>query len=255
MYAQRSAVTGAVLTSILALITPAQQQKIAPTTNFTAWELPTPYPAEQTANVSRYLEEARDLSTPNFRHIFQNRCITQSVYSYLASGATEPGWVEPYPAFDGFYFVGSPWVSAWVIDTGDGLILIDALDNDDEAKELIVAGIQKFGFEGPDIKAAIITHEHADHYGGARWLQETFGTPVYMSEIAWDGLATDPANPGGLIEPPSRNLTLEDGVGVTVGNVTVIPVATPGHTAGTFSLLFPVYENGVKHSMFKTSPL
>ena len=68
-----------------------------------------------------------------------------------------------------------------------------------------------------------------------------------MSKIAWDDLATDPANPGGLIEPPTRNLTLEDGVGVTFGNITVTPIATPGHTAGTISLFFPVYENGVKH--------
>ena len=97
------------------------------------------------------------------------------------------------------------------------------------------------------IKAVIVTHEHADHYGGARWLQETFDTPVYMTKIAWDDLATDPANPGGLIEPPNRNFTLEDGVGVTFGNITVTPVATPGHTAGTVSLFFPVYENGVKH--------
>jgi hypothetical protein len=252
MYTKRSAATSSILASILAFTTPSYQQKIAPTTNFTNWELPSQYPNEQSANVSKYLEEARDLSTPSFRHIFQNRCITGQVYPYLSSGATEPGWVEPYPAFDGVYFVGSPWVSAWVIDTGDGLILIDALDNADEARELIIAGIQKFGFEGADIKAAIITHEHADHYGGARWLQEAFSTPVYMSEVAWDGLANDPANPGGLIEPPARNLTLEDGVGVTVGNVTVIPVTTPGHTAGTVSLFFPVYENGVKHGSFSS---
>jgi len=247
MYTIRSAATAVILTFILAFTTPSHQQKIAPTTNFTNWELPTQYPDEQTANVSRYLEEARDLSTPNFRHIFQNRCITGQVYPYLSSGATEPGWVEPYPAFDRVYFVGSPWVTSWAIDTGDGLIVIDALDNADEAREVIVAGIQKFGFEGTDIKAVIVTHEHADHYGGARWLQETFDTPVYMTKIAWDDLATDPANPGGLIEPPTRNFTLEDGVGVTFGNITVTPVATPGHTAGTVSLFFPVYENGVKH--------
>ena len=104
------------------------------------------------------------------------------------------------------------------------------------------------GFEGTDIKAVLVTHEHADHYGGALWLQETFDTPVYMPEIAWDGLATNP----GIIEPPTRNLTLEDGVGVTVGNATFTPIATPGHTAGTVSLFFPVYENGVKHGSFSS---
>lgn len=248
MYTYHSSAIGTLLAVLLSRVTLSHQQRIAPNTNFTAWEEPTAYRLEQSANVSRYLEEARALSTPNFRHIFQTRCITAQVYSYLNSGATEPGWVEPYPAFDNVYFVGSTWVSAWAIDTGDGLILIDALDNADEAREIIIPGIQKFGFEGADIKAVIVTHEHADHYGGARWLQDSFDSPVYMSEVAWDDLATDPANPGGLIEPPRRNLTLEDGVGVTVGNVTVVPVATPGHTAGTVSLLFPVYENGVKHS-------
>jgi metallo-beta-lactamase class B len=249
MYTKRSAANGAILISILALTTPSYQQKITPTTNFTKWKLPSQSPNEQSANVSRYLEEARGLSKPNFRHLFQNRCIIGKLYPYLSSGATEPGWFEPYPAFDGVYFVGSPWVSAWAIDTGDGLILIDALDDADEARELIIAGIQKFGFEGSDIKAVLVSHEHADHYGGACWLQETFDTSVYMSEVAWDGLATDPANPGGLIEPPTRNLTLEDGVGVTVGNLTVTSVAIPGHTAGTVSFLFPVYENGFKHGI------
>jgi metallo-beta-lactamase class B len=239
----RSATTSAILTSILALTAPSLQQKVTPTTNFTAWDPPTVYPAEQSANVSRYLEEAFELSSPNFRHIFQTRCITKQVYEFLSSGASEPGWVEPYPAFDGVYFVGTTWVSAWAMNTGDGLVLIDALDNADEAREILIAGIQKFGFEGTDIKAVLVTHEHADHYGGALWLQETFDVPVYMSEIAWDGLATNP----GIIEPPTRNLTFEDGVGVTVGNVTFTPIATPGHTAGTVSLFFPVYDKGVKH--------
>lgn len=250
MYTIRSTTTAPILTSILAFTAPSHQQKVTPTTNFTAWDPPTLYPAEQSANISRYLEEAFELSAPNFRLIFQNRCITKQIYEFLSSGASEPGWVEPYPAFDGVYFVGQTWVSAWAIDTGDGLILIDALDNADEAREIIIKGVQKFGFAGSDIKAVIVTHEHADHYGGARWLQETFDAPVYMSEVAWDALATDPARPGNLIEPPARNLTLEDGVGVTVGNVTVIPVATPGHTAGTVGLLFPVCENGVRHGMF-----
>ncbi|KAM0716212.1 hypothetical protein Q7P37_007657 [Cladosporium fusiforme] len=223
------------------------QAKVQPTTNFTAWELPVSFPNEQTANVSLYLQEAGDLSVPNFRHYFQSRCIIGQIYPYLNSGASEPGWVDSYPIFDSVYFVGNAWVSAWALDTGDGLIIIDALDNADEAREIIIPGIKTFGFEGSDIKAVIVTHEHADHYGGARWLQDTFDVPVYMSEAAWDAINDDPANPGGLIIPPARNLTIEDGVGITVGNVTVTPILTPGHTEGTVSLLFPVYDQGVKH--------
>lgn len=34
---------------------------------------------------------------------------------------------------------------------------------------------------------------------------------------------------------------------MTLGNLTVTTVATPGHTLGTLSLIFPVYDNGEAH--------
>ena len=34
---------------------------------------------------------------------------------------------EPFKIFDNLYYVGIKWVSAWVLDTGDGLILLDTL--------------------------------------------------------------------------------------------------------------------------------
>lgn len=177
------------------------------------------------------------LSEPGFGGYFQNRCVRQPVFSTLVSGASAAGWMDPYPAFDGLLFVGNTWVSAWAIDTGDGLVLMDTLDNPDEAREIIIPGLQKFGYQGSDIKAIIVTHEHADHHGGARWLQDNFGTPVYMSATAWDILPSDPIKPDGL-EVPIRNMTAEDDVDITIGNTTITPVATPGHTAGTISLFF-----------------
>jgi len=48
----------------------------------------------------------------------------------------------PGKAFDNLYFVGSKWVSAWAITTSDGIILIDAMDNDDEAERIVDAGLR-----------------------------------------------------------------------------------------------------------------
>src|SRR5215510_5231613 len=36
-------------------------------------------------------------------------------------------YIEPYKAFDNVYYVGVCWVSAWLIKTRDGAILIDTL--------------------------------------------------------------------------------------------------------------------------------
>src|ERR1041384_1703419 len=36
---------------------------------------------------------------------------------------------EPGKAFDNLYYVGAAWVSAWAIRTSQGIILIDALNN------------------------------------------------------------------------------------------------------------------------------
>jgi metallo-beta-lactamase class B len=53
--------------------------------------------------------------------------------------------VAPAPgqAFDNLYFVGSTWVSAWVIKTSEGLVLVDALNNAAEAERLVEGGMRK----------------------------------------------------------------------------------------------------------------
>ena len=53
---------------------------------------------------------------------------------------------EPGAAFDNLVYVGGAWVSAWVLKTSDGLLLIDALNTVDEANRLIVGGL---GLGGP----------------------------------------------------------------------------------------------------------
>jgi metallo-beta-lactamase class B len=52
---------------------------------------------------------------------------------FLAAQIARPA-PEPGQAFEGVYFVGSAWVSAWAIKTSKGVILIDALDNGEVAE-------------------------------------------------------------------------------------------------------------------------
>jgi metallo-beta-lactamase class B len=47
---------------------------------------------------------------------------------------------EPAKVFDNVYFLGTKFVSAWAVTTSEGIILIDALNNDEEAERVMPVG-------------------------------------------------------------------------------------------------------------------
>lgn len=216
------------------------------TTNFTTWFNVTEFPDEQAANVSTYMYEALNTAGDDLYTFAAHRCILGQKYPELSDLQQADGFVQPTRAFDSVFFIGSSYVSSWIIDTGDGLVLIDTQDNPEEAAGVVVPGLEYLGYSGSDIVAVIITHEHADHYGGAAYLQDTFGVPIYASAVAWDGMAADPIAPAGLV-PPVRNMTIADGQDLTFGNTTFSFVLTPGHTPGSLSFFFDVYDAGEAH--------
>ncbi|KAM0325138.1 hypothetical protein ACHAQA_007677 [Verticillium albo-atrum] len=201
----------------------------------------TTFPNEQKQNVTKWLAEARTLAGTDIYAYFAHRCILSQVYPELSSAAQNPGFIAPREVFDRFYFIGQSAVSAWAYDTGDGLVVFDALNDAEEAEKILIPNLKTLGFTGSDIKHLIITHEHFDHYGGARWLQDNFQPATYAAAAAWDALATD-AN------GPLKDKTIADGDELTFGKVTMKFYETPGHTPGTLSSIFSVYDNSSKHT-------
>ena len=68
----------------------------------------------------------------------------------------------PGRAFDNLHFVGDAWVSAWTINTRDGIILLDALNTGKEAARLIEGGLRRVGLNPARIKYIVVTHGHGD---------------------------------------------------------------------------------------------
>ena len=91
----------------------------------------------------------------------------------------------PTKMFDNLYYVGVSTVGAYALQTTDGIILIDALDNTEEAKNVIEPGLHELGLDPKNIKIIIVTHGHGDHYGGAKYLSEKYEIPVMMSDADW----------------------------------------------------------------------
>jgi metallo-beta-lactamase class B len=154
----------------------------------------------------------------------------------------------PGKAFDNLYFVGADWVSAWAIRTSDGIILIDALNNQMEAAALIEGGMARLGLDPRQIKYIVVTHGHGDHYGGARYLVGKYQARVIASEADWNmmhgQLEFDSAVWG---RPPARDVTVRDGDKLTLGDTTLTFQVTTGHTLGTLSPTFDVREGGRTH--------
>jgi metallo-beta-lactamase class B len=148
---------------------------------------------------------------------------------------------EPVKVFDNLYFLGTKEHSSWAVQTSEGLIVIDALF-DYAVKDEVVEGLRKLGVNPATMKYLIISHGHADHHGGAKLLQDEFGPHVVMGRQDWDLVEQNKTTP-----IPKRDMIAGDGQKITLGDTTLTLYATPGHTAGTFSVVIPVKDNGQPH--------
>ena len=150
-------------------------------------------------------------------------------------------YAEPVKVFDNLYFFGQSEYAVWAITTSQGIIVIDTIF-DYSVEEEVAGGMKKLGLDPANIKYAIVTHAHPDHDGGAKFLQDHYGTRVIMSPADWDVL--DKRTNG---TKPKRDLEATDGQKLTLGDTTVTIYITPGHTPGTLSVVFPVKDMGTPH--------
>ena len=149
---------------------------------------------------------------------------------------------EPARIFDNLYFVGMRDVAAWAITTSQGTILIDAL-NDYAVQDEVVGGLTKLGLDPKQIKYVLISHGHATHSGGAKFLQDTYGARVGATASDWDLIE----NTQGAQAKPRRDMVVTDGQKLTLGDTTMTMYITPGHTSGPISYLIPVKDKGKTH--------
>jgi metallo-beta-lactamase class B len=166
-----------------------------------------------------------------------------------ANRADDPA-IEPVRIFDNVYAIGSIGTVAYVIQTSAGLIMIDAL-SPNELESKLLPGFARLGLDPAQVKIILVGHGHADHFGGAAYFQQRFGSRVYVSPADWDLMET-PARgrgpaPSAAAAPPKRDANLEDASPITLGDVTVRVISVPGHTPGSMGFIFPVVDRGQKH--------
>lgn len=152
--------------------------------------------------------------------------------------------IAPFKVMDDLFYVGPGFVSAWIIPTSEGLIMIDT--GQEPYVDTEIANIQKVGFETKNVKYILLTHAHLDHFGGANKIKALSGANVALSGIDCDlmakGAAARTPRPGD--EPPVCDLRLREGDTIKLGNTSIKVYITPGHTPGSTTYEFTTHENG-----------
>jgi hydroxyacylglutathione hydrolase len=145
------------------------------------------------------------------------------------------------------------WSQAYLIETDQGLYLIDAGMRRYEKK--ILETMRELGRD--DLRLIFITHAHLDHYGSAAALRELTGAPITIHQADSETMAnaeTPLGSPRGLAKllgkmlplfqpllkpPPTRaDYLLTDGDNLDAFGLKASVLHTPGHTPGSSCLLF-----------------
>lgn len=152
--------------------------------------------------------------------------------------------VEPWKPFDNVDYIGICWVSAWLIHTDEGSVLIDTSYG--PFQKQIVENIKATGTDLADIKYVLMTHGHFDHVGGAVALKPLLPNAQFvMTQKGWEeavessAKSQDGPRAWNMIDP---EMVVADGDEITVGNNTFSVVETPGHTWGTASYMYDVQD-------------
>jgi glyoxylase-like metal-dependent hydrolase (beta-lactamase superfamily II) len=155
----------------------------------------------------------------------------------------------------GVYRVPLGMVNAFLLDSADGLTVIDA--GTPGAEERILAAVASIGRTTDDVRHILVTHVHGDHIGGLQALRKRTCAQVWMhaadAKLASRGLTRRAFTPASRANPIVRlgmrdqrsvapvdvSHLVEDGDVLPVGGGVRV-IHTPGHTIGHVAFLADV---------------
>lgn len=145
---------------------------------------------------------------------------------------------EPFRIFGPTYYVGTAELSAILIVSDTGHVLIDG--GLPQSAPLIANNIRQLGFQLADVRWILNSHAHFDHAGGIAALQRASGAKVVASKEGaraleqGEPLPNDPQHGLDISTFPhvGEVHVVDDGQELTAGDLTLTAHHTPGHTPG-----------------------
>ena len=185
---------------------------------------------------------------------------------------SDQSWTEPgaYPVADGVHRIPLPLptdglraVNVYVLETDDGLVLVDGGWAIPESRAQFDLSLKEIGYTVADIRRFLVTHMHRDHYTQAVAVRREVGSHVVLGigdkatlDLMHDDATNEDPNAARLRaagaevlaegwrammqnRPPIDDFGypdewLERDGAIEVGARTLDAVSTPGHTQGHF---------------------
>lgn len=178
--------------------------------------------------------------------------VTATFAAHGVAMAGQPAaWTQPTKPFqilDNIYYVGTKGLASYLIVSDGKAILLDGTLAENAGP--IEDNIRALGFRLQDVKIILNSHAHYDHAAGIAKLKQDSGAQVMaMGEdksALEHGRQEGDTNYGGARFPAVKvDRALHDGDVVTVGNVRMTAVLTPGHTKGCTTWTTTATDNGV----------
>jgi glyoxylase-like metal-dependent hydrolase (beta-lactamase superfamily II) len=194
--------------------------------------------------------------------------------AYAVSPDSEQHWTAEgaWPVADGIHRIPLPLpldglkaINVYVIETEQGLTLVDGGWAIAEGRSTLDAGLRSIGFTFSDIRRFLVTHVHRDHYTLAAVLGKEFGADVSLGigdrptlDLMHGATVVDENPTIGVLRSAGAmaiadawvsmyegqlpdleqwaypDTWLEGDHAIKVGSRTLDAVHTPGHTAGHF---------------------
>src|SRR5271154_1091425 len=155
----------------------------------------------------------------------------------------------PHKIVGNVYYAGTKTLSAFLIVTPRGNILIDSTY--ERNVRTIQKSVEQLGFKFSDVKILLGNHAHGDHMEGDALVKELTGAQVVS--MAEDVPALKAMKPGGKEHPVDR--IIHDGDTVTLGDATLTAHLTAGHTHGATTWTMPVTDAGKTYQVVFFSSL
>jgi glyoxylase-like metal-dependent hydrolase (beta-lactamase superfamily II) len=157
------------------------------------------------------------------------------------SGANEPLLIHAAVTIaPDVYLLGEGFPNAaYVVNTKDGLALVDTCAQSDAAP--ILRQMQSLGLDVKRLRLILLTHAHGDHVLGAEALRQATGAKVYAGRGDCAVLRTGGPREAffsmfemdGEAHPTHVDVALAGGEVIELGEARFHVVATPGHTPGS----------------------
>ena len=175
---------------------------------------------------------------------------TEPVMPQLQGYQAPDYWREPTPPFqlgDHTWYIGTAGITALLVKTPDGAVLIDG--GMPQAADMLLSHMQQLGVAPHELKLILHSHAHIDHTGPLAAIRNATGarlvTNAESAVLLARGGSGDLHHGDDMLFPsvPADRLVL-DGETIELGGLRFSAHFTPGHTPGSLSWTWTDMRDG-----------